>query len=254
MSAAVTFTPLKVGALSRRTGLSVRTLHHYDEIALLVPSVRTPAGHRLYTYEDVGRLQQIQSLRMMGFPLDEIRRLLDDRAGPSPQRVVAMQLERLEQQISEQQQLVGRLRKLTRYLDTATPAPLTDLCRIIEATIMMEKYFTPEQLTEIEARGKTLGADRIREVEQAWGEVIPAVRAHMAAGTPPDNPELQAVARRWKSLVDEFTGGNREIARNVRAMYDVEHAQINAVQPNTPDPAMFAFMSKVFATIGGGPG
>ena len=67
-------------------------------------------------------------------------------------------------------------------------------------------------------------------------------------------PELQAVARRWKSLVDEFTGGNREIAKNVRAMYDVEHAQINAVQPNTPDPAMFAFMSKVFATIGGGPG
>jgi DNA-binding transcriptional MerR regulator len=254
MSVTHTHTPLKVGALAARTGLSVRTLHHYDEIALLVPSVRTPAGHRLYTYEDVARLQQIQSLRAMGFPLDEIRALLEGRTGLTPRRVVAMQLDRLEQQIAEQQQLAIRLRKLTHYLDTATAPPLTELCRLIEATIMMEKYFTPEQLQEIEARGQSLGADKVREVENAWGEVIPAVRAHMAKGTSPDDPELQALARRWKSLVEAFTGGNREIAKNVRAMYDAEHAQINAVQPNTPDPAMFAFMGQVFAKIGGGPG
>jgi DNA-binding transcriptional MerR regulator len=254
MSATDTHTPLKVGALAARTGLSVRTLHHYDEIQLLVPSLRTPAGHRLYTYDDVARLQQIQSLRAMGFPLEEIRRLLEGSDGLTSRRVVAMQLDRLEQQIAEQQQLASRLRTLTHYLDTATPAPLTELCRIIEATIMMEQYFTPTQLEEIAARGTALGADTIREVEQAWGEVIPAVRAHMAKGTGPDDPELQALARRWKELVDLFTGGNREIAKNVRAMYDAEHAQINAVQPHTPDPAMFAYMSQVFARIGGGPG
>jgi DNA-binding transcriptional MerR regulator len=247
--------PMKVGALARRTGLSVRTLHHYDEIGLLEPSARTPAGHRLYAHADVERLQQIQSLRATGFPLDEIRILLDEQhAGLSARRVIQLHLERLQAQIAETQRLTERLQQLARYLDTATQAPLTELCRIIKDTIMMEKYFSAEQLQEIQARGEALGADRIREVEQAWGEVIPAVRAHMAKGTPPTDPELQALAVRWRDLVNAFTGGNREIAANVRAMYQQEHAQINAAQPNSPDPAMFAFMSTVFKTIGGGPG
>lgn len=245
--------PLKVGALARHTGLSVRTLHHYDGIGLLVPSGRTPAGHRLYTYGDVQRLQQIQSLRATGFPLEEIRRLLDGGVF-SAQRVIQLHLDRLQAQLAQTQRLTERLQHLARHLQTATHVPLTDLCRIIEGTIMMEKYFTPEQLQDIQARGAELGAERIREVEQAWAEVIPAVRAHMAKGTGPDDPELQALAVRWRELVNAFTGGNRDIAASVRTMYQQEHAQINAVQPHTPDPSMFAYMSQVFAKIGGGPG
>ena len=58
--------PWRVGELARRTGLSVRALHHYDAIGLLEPSLRTEAGHRLYAGEDVSRLQQIQSLQNRG--------------------------------------------------------------------------------------------------------------------------------------------------------------------------------------------
>ena len=57
------FEALKVGELARRTGLTVRTLHHYDEIGLLRPSLHTDSGHRLYTGRDVARLQQVLSLR-----------------------------------------------------------------------------------------------------------------------------------------------------------------------------------------------
>ena len=59
----------KVGELAARTGLSVRTLHYYDEVGLLPPSCRTDGGHRLYTAGDVVRLQQIRSLRALGFTL-----------------------------------------------------------------------------------------------------------------------------------------------------------------------------------------
>ena len=62
----------KVGELAAHTGLSVRALHHYDEIGLLSPSARTPSGHRLYAHADVERLQQVQSLRSMGMSLDEV--------------------------------------------------------------------------------------------------------------------------------------------------------------------------------------
>src|SRR3712207_4660253 len=63
----------KVGELARQTGLSVRTLHYYDEIGLLSPSQRTDSGHRLYTAGDVVRLQQINSLRSLGFTRREVR-------------------------------------------------------------------------------------------------------------------------------------------------------------------------------------
>jgi MerR family transcriptional regulator, thiopeptide resistance regulator len=245
--------PLKVGALAARTGMSVRTLHHYDEIGLLSPSMRTPSGHRLYDVSDIARLQQIQALRIMGLSLDEIRGLLDG-PGFAPQRVIQLQLDRLAQQITLQQRLASRLKLLAHHLDTASQISVDELCRIIEATTMMDKYFTPEQLTAMQARGDALGADKIREVEQAWAEVIPAVKAHMAANTPPTDPTLQALARRWKEMVNVFTGGDRDMAKSVRTMYDQEHASINAQNPNTPDPAMFQYMGKVFALIGGGPG
>ena len=67
----------KVGELARRTGLSVRTLHYYDEIGLLSPSQRTDGNHRLYDAVDVVRLQKIKSLRALGFSLREIRESLD---------------------------------------------------------------------------------------------------------------------------------------------------------------------------------
>ena len=58
-------------------GVTVRTLHHYDDIGLLVPGERTSAGYRVYTDADLERLQQIRFYRELGFGLDEIAVLLD---------------------------------------------------------------------------------------------------------------------------------------------------------------------------------
>ena len=71
-------TLLKIGDLAKQTGLSVRTLHYYDEIELLVPSHRNSAGHRFYNENDIIRLQQIISLRQLGLSLNEIRNGLED--------------------------------------------------------------------------------------------------------------------------------------------------------------------------------
>src|SRR4030095_4660142 len=61
---------LTVGALARRTGLTVRTLHHYDKIGVLSPSGRTESGYRLYSDDDVRRLERIVLLRGLGMALD----------------------------------------------------------------------------------------------------------------------------------------------------------------------------------------
>lgn len=84
----------RVGELARRTGLSVRTLHYYDEIGLLTPPRRAESGYRLYGDAEIARLQQIASLRQLGFALDEIREILAS-PGASVQHVIELHLSRI---------------------------------------------------------------------------------------------------------------------------------------------------------------
>ncbi|WP_272937567.1 MerR family transcriptional regulator [Mycobacteroides saopaulense] len=69
-----------VGRVSEMTGLSVRALHHYDEIGLVVPSARTTAGYRGYSDTDIERLHMVLLYRELGFGLEQIAALLDDPA------------------------------------------------------------------------------------------------------------------------------------------------------------------------------
>src|SRR5215813_9345124 len=116
------FEALKVGELARRTRLTIRTLHHYDEIGLLQPSLHTESGHRLYTAGDVARLQQVLSLRQLGFSLDEIRECLD-RPGFSPLEVIRLHVARLREQIELQRGLCERLEALAAYFNSAETSP-----------------------------------------------------------------------------------------------------------------------------------
>src|SRR5437868_13948525 len=112
------FEAVKVGELVRRTGLTIRTLHHYDEIGLLKPSLHTEAGYRLYTAGDIARLQQVLSLRQLGFSLDEIRDCLD-RPGFSPLEVIGAHLARLREHVELQRKLCERLERLAVRLRAA---------------------------------------------------------------------------------------------------------------------------------------
>jgi DNA-binding transcriptional MerR regulator len=112
------FEALKVSELARRTGLTVRTLHHYDEIGLLKPSLRTEAGYRLYTAADVARLQQVLSLRQLGLSLEEVRDCLD-QPGFALLEVVRLHIARLREQIELQRKLCERLETLAEHFHTA---------------------------------------------------------------------------------------------------------------------------------------
>jgi len=71
---------MQIGQVAERTGLSIRTLRHYDEVGLVTPSARTAGGFRLYTEDDVERLRTIRRMKPLGFTLDEMRQLLTSLA------------------------------------------------------------------------------------------------------------------------------------------------------------------------------
>lgn len=200
---------MKVGELARRSGVSVRTLHYYGEIGLLVPSEHTPTGHRRYSADDVARLQQIVSLRQLGLSLAEIGACLASGT-VSPAEVVERHLARVREQVELQRQLCDRLEQVARTLRESGSASVDDLLQAIEVTRMLEKY-TPEQRALFEERARTVGQERIREVEAAWPVLIAEVRAEMTAGTDPSSERVRALAERWSALSFEFHGGNEEI-------------------------------------------
>jgi MerR family transcriptional regulator, thiopeptide resistance regulator len=149
----------RIGEVAAATGLTVRTLHHYDEIGLLAPSERSGAGYRLYSDDDVRRLYRIVAFRRLGFALPEVGALLDaDR--PHRRPVIRAQLERLETEAAVREQLCARLVRLLDALDGADGAAADLFLQAIEGMTMAERYYTPEQLAQLERRRTDLGEQR----------------------------------------------------------------------------------------------
>ena len=127
----------RVGELARATGLTVRALHHYDEVGLLVPSERTSAGHRLYDGEDVRRLYRILALRRLGLSLEEIGSLLD-RDGVSLRETVRRHLEQVEHELALKQGLRDRLRALLAALERSVEPPVEEFIDAIGEMSVIE--------------------------------------------------------------------------------------------------------------------
>lgn len=215
----------RVGELAERTGLTVRTLHHYDAIGLLRPSGRTGSahgsGHRLYTDADVARLQQILSLKQLGFELERIREYLA-RPDYDPRQVVRLHLARVRDQAAELKRLEARLAALADALDKAEVVSADEFLTTIEEMAMIEKYYTPEQLEQLKARAEAVGQERIEEVQRQWPVLIADVKAALESGLDPADPKAQDLARAWFGLVNEFTGGDPGITRSLKNMYENE--------------------------------
>jgi len=119
----------KIGDLAEATGVTVRTLHYYEEIGLLVPSARTPAGHRLYGQSEVARLYRICSLRQLGMPLDGVRRSLAEN-GEHIDEAISGHLADLDRRLATENRLRARLARLVGTLD-AGAEPTNEIINII---------------------------------------------------------------------------------------------------------------------------
>lgn len=126
----------KVGELARASGLTIRALHHYDSIGLLVPG-RTDAGHRVYSGADVERLYRVLALRGVGMALDEIRAVLDD-AGVSLMDTVRRHITAVERGIEQRRRLLDRLRDMLDALERSSQPSVDELLQTVEAMTVVE--------------------------------------------------------------------------------------------------------------------
>lgn len=208
---------VQIGSLAKATGLTVRTLHHYDEIGLLVPDERSYSGRRLYSEQNVRRLYRIVALRQLGLSLEEIASVLAQSSDLTD--AVRQHLARVEETLSVQRRLRRTLSRMLELLEQGHEPTLDQFIYAIEETTMIEKYYTPEQQEQLARRRAEQGEERIREAERGWAELIDLVKAEQAAGTDPTDPRMLELARQWRGLIEQFTGGDEGIRQSLATMY-----------------------------------
>ncbi|MCF6524983.1 MerR family transcriptional regulator [Streptomyces sp. JJ36] len=215
-----------VGQVARVAGVTVRTLHHYDEIGLLRPGARTPAGHRRYDDADLDRLQQILFYRELGFPLEEVAELLDD---PDADPV-----EHLRRQHTLLTGRIDRLREMAEAVQRAMEARKMGINLTPEEKFEVFGDFDPDAHAE-EAEERWGGTDAYREsqrraasyTKEDWLRINAEADdlnrrfvALMEAGAAPEGEEARELAEEHRQHISRhFYACSYEIHTGLAEMY-----------------------------------
>jgi DNA-binding transcriptional MerR regulator len=241
----------KVGELAAATGVTVRTLHYFDEIGLLSPAARTAAGYRLYTADDVRRLSRILALRDLEIPLGEIAGLLDSSVEAGAfERLVRDRLDEVERHFQSRQRL---RRRLVALLAAARDTPEPSIDELIEAmeAMMQASYFTPDQLARLKERHREAGDSGFARWQQEWTRIVAELRGHLDRGADVAEPAVQATARRWTALMAHMTGGDPEILSAMYASLDGKGPEVATRGVVTAD--VWEYVKRAFAVGFGEP-
>ncbi len=201
---------LTVGEVASLSGLTVRTLHHYDEIGLVVPAGRTEAGYRLYGSDEVDRLQEVLFFRELGFGLDAIREIV---SRPEYDRTSALLRQRGLLEVRAE-----RLLDMVDAIDTAIETERQGMKLSKEEMLEVFGDFDPAEY-EAEARERWGDTDAYREsvrrtasyTKADWetlgheaDEINAAFVALMEAGAPADGEEARTTAERHRGHISKW--------------------------------------------------
>lgn len=235
----------KVGPLASATGLTVRTLHHWDEIGLVCPSGRTTSGHRLYEADDVQRLYQVLALRQLGLSLDSIAAVTDGDTSLS--EILDAHRAYLDEQLTATRTLRAHVEMLSRRVRTSPDASVADFLEVIKGVTdvddTVKRYFSESQLADLAERRAELGEDTIAAAESSWQELIPRVNAALSAGMDPEAPEAQEMAAQWMGLLEQFHGGDEGLRDGMYRMH-TDNAQRIEQEFCGPSPEQIEFITK----------
>ena len=218
---------LKVGELAKRSGLTVRTLHHYHAIGLLTPSARADNGYRLYDRHDIARLHQIQALRRFGLSLAEIGDHLNQPGTTPLVDLVARQIALLDRQLAQTAQLRERLVSLHAQLAAGTEPELADWLTTLELMTVYDKYFSEEELARMPMYQKSQAGDA------EWISLVGEVRALYDAGVPPEDERVRVLAARWMALLVRDTNNDPRLLAKLNLMHEREPAMQSKIGIST---------------------
>ncbi len=249
---------------AQKASVTVRTLRYYDKVGLLSPSQYTDAGYRLYSNEDLLRLQNILALKFLGFSLEEIRALL--RTGPTLlEEVLAQQKAMMEEKRMQLGTIIEAIEETERLLQTKR-CNWESIARVIQVIQMGQqnehwsaKYFTPEQQKTMEELSKNSYTEEARQklaalhpnewtegdqkrVDEQYRFVKQELGRLVALGADPASAEAQNVARIKDELGFAFAQGDPDIEASLGKWWGSFHALPDDQKPF--DMSLYTYSEK----------
>ncbi|MDT5236049.1 MAG: MerR family transcriptional regulator, thiopeptide resistance regulator [Mycobacterium sp.] len=215
-----------VGAVAALTGVSVRTLHHYDHIGLVVPSVRTPAGYRGYTDADIERLHLVLVYRSAGMPLDEIRKVLDDSSADVLEHL-RRQHGLLLDQADRLQHTIKAVEELMNAHRSGIQLTVEEQVEIFGTTAFGEEYAAEAEERWGETDAWKQSQQRVSQFDkQDWiaikaegDALLEALAQAKRNGTVPGSAEANDLAVRHRASIERYYDCGEEMHRNLVEMY-----------------------------------
>lgn len=239
----------RVGEVAELVGISVRTLHHYDQIGVLTPSARNEGGHRLYTEDDLLRLQQILTLRYLGFKLRRIAELME-RSDFDLIASLNAQRHAIRDRVTELEVIEAAL---TALIDDRLDSGAWDWSLIADAAAAVgernmkedrnvEQYYTPEQMQQFAELREKLPEEEIRAVEQGWSQLLADLRANLDAD--PASEIAGELVARWDALFERTRKAYEGYEGLWNAIGDNYQAGKFEGYPGAPGQAEFTFIEE----------
>ena len=213
-----------VNQVAKLSGVSVRTLHYYDEIGLLTPTVITAAGYRLYDGSALDRLQQILFYRELDFSLSDIRRILDD---PAFDRMEALNGHRALLQLKKERldRLIGLVDNMMKGEKDMSFADFDqtaiEKARAQYAKEVEERWGGTQAYQESRVKTDAYGKEEWVEAQQEADAIFQDFAAYQQED--PGSPEVQKLVSRWQEhITRRYYACTNDILSGLGTMYTAD--------------------------------
>ncbi|MBO6504505.1 MAG: MerR family transcriptional regulator [Kordiimonadaceae bacterium] len=217
---------LSIGEVAKRSGITVRALHHYETMGLLKPQ-RTESRQRVYAFHDIARLQHIQMLKRTGLTLSQIKQLITS-GNWQAEDVLQMQRAIAEEELEKAKHRLALLDEAVACAAAGQPADLSTLCNIIKMgehamseekwQKVWDKFYTDEEQERWKAAKEKLSDEAVREHEQKWPALL--ARTEALVGTDPGSREAQQVVREWNAMTQAIYDIDPALTESAAKLYD----------------------------------
>lgn len=250
----------KIGLVADTSGLTVRTLHYWDEIGLLKPSRRGRGGHRAYTEDDLARLYVVLTLRNLGLSLDSIRDCVDERVDVP--RLLSDQLERLDIAVRDLQHLRARVERIIESgADGRSLSDPADMLRLMrdgrpDAPGNLDEYLNGEQRQALSAAAVSAGPAVPYLLEVEWPQLYRRSDDLRRLGADPGDARMQTIVARLEELSATFGGKQAGVDIGTRTAWRHDPAAMSGEAEQTVESwkelADFVEQARALHQIGAG--
>ncbi|WP_170885459.1 MerR family transcriptional regulator [Bacillus alkalicellulosilyticus] len=197
-----------IGEFSQKTGVSIRTLHYYNDIGLLNPEKNPSSGHRMYRYDDIVTFHKILSLKQLGYSLEKISNLLDETSFTVElNESLALQLQSLEKEKAKIEQLVKNIRRVQNLLEQEGEVDsrlLFSLIHAMEGEREQKQWMKQNNFSEVLEELSQKSEEEQFSLDQSFVQLANEVK--QLYGTPINHPSVQDMVSRYMQSIFTYLG------------------------------------------------